>query len=105
MKHVRNTSSGGEIAMVLAKDASNLCGCSVLIVGCGFDDYRDSARRIALVNDLIEVLRLVALARATFDGALDVIAWHALSPCRLDRAAQPRVSTAITTTGFSGNGS
>src|SRR5438067_12386984 len=104
MNNVRNITITAEITMVLAKYASNLCGCSILIVGCRFDDYANTARRIALVNDLIEVLRLVALARATFDSALDVIAWHALRPCRLDRATQTRVSTRITTTGYRGNG-
>src|SRR6266436_6739325 len=104
MKHVRDTSRGREVAIILAKDASNLCGCSVLIVGCGFDDHGDTARRIALVNDLIEVLRLVALARATFDCALNVIVRHALRACHLDRTAQTRVPARIATTCFRGDG-
>src|SRR2546428_12288222 len=86
--------------MILAEDAPNLGGGAVLIVGRDFDNDRHPARRIALVNDLIEVLRLVPLAGAALDRALDVIVRHALRTRRLDGAAQAQIAIGIAPAGF-----
>src|SRR4030095_6738994 len=90
--------------MILAKDTANLGGRSVLIVGRSFNDHCHTAWRITLVNDLIEMLRVIALAGAAFDCALDIIVRHALGPRRLDRAPQTRSALGIATAGFSGDG-
>src|SRR4030095_5238192 len=90
--------------MILAKDTANLGGRSVLIVGRSFNDHCHTAWRINLVNNLIEMLRVIALAGAAFDGALDIIVRHALGPRRLDRAAQTWIPIGIATAGFSGDG-
>src|ERR1700686_1614869 len=81
--------------MILAEDAPNLGGGAVLIVGRDFDNDRHPARRIALVNDLIEVLRLVPLTCPTLDGALDVIVRHALRRRRLPFGSPPPVFAAM----------
>src|ERR1700686_3855738 len=90
--------------MILAEDAPNLGGGSVLIVGREFDNDRHPARRIALVNDLIEVLELLPLTCPTLDGALDVIVRQALRARRLDGGAQAQVAIRIAPAGFRGDG-
>src|SRR6266576_6036771 len=90
--------------MILAKDAPNLGSGAVLIVGRDFDNDRHPARRIALVNDLIEVLRLVPLAGAALDRALDIIIRHALRTRRLDGAAQAQIAIGIAPAGFRSDG-
>src|SRR4030095_1203907 len=96
MKHVRNASGGGEIAIMLTENASNLRPGTVLIVGGRFDNDCHASRRITFVHDLVELLRILALAGAAFDRALDVIVRHTLGACSLDRAAQTRIAIRIT---------
>src|SRR5262245_54375098 len=100
MEHIGNTSSRGEVAIVFAKNAPNLGGGSILIVSCGFNDHRHTARPIALVNDLIELLSVIAFAGSAFDCALDIIVRHALAPSRLNRAPQTWIAIGIAPAGL-----
>src|SRR5439155_17935572 len=99
-----NASGRSKVAIILDEDAADLRGCSVLIVGRGFDNDRYTARRITLVNNFIETRSFVPFASSPFNRPFDVIVWHALPARRLDRAPQTRVPGRITATGFGGNG-
>src|SRR5947207_14067211 len=90
--------------MIFDEDAANLRGCSVLIIGRGFDNHRYTARRITLVNNFIETRSFVPFAGYPLNRPLDVIVWHALRARRLDRAAQTRGPGRIATARSSGNG-
>src|SRR6266508_291042 len=74
---------------MLAENASNLSSGPVLIIGCRFDNDGHAARRVTFVHDLLELLRILALAGAAFDRALDVIVRHTLGARSLDRALKP----------------
>src|SRR5438552_8564089 len=104
MEHIGNTSGRAKVAIIFDQDAANLRGCAILIVGRSFDNYRYAARRIALVNNFIETRGFVSFAGSPFNRPVDVIVRHALRSRRLNRTAQTRVATGITTAGFSGNG-
>src|SRR5438552_8154932 len=95
VEHVRNASGGGEIAIILTENASNLRPGAVLIVGRRFDNDCHASRRVTFVYDLVELLRILALAGASFDRALDVIVRHTLRARGLDCAAQTRVAIRI----------
>src|SRR5438552_9070187 len=98
VEHVRNASGGGEIAIVLTENASNLRPGAVLIIGCRFDNDCHASRRVTFVYDLVELLPILVLAGAAFDRALDVIVRHTLRARSLDRAAQTRVAVRVTAT-------
>ena len=83
--------------MVLAKDASDLGGRAVLVVGRRFHDDRHAARAVAFVDDLLEMLRIDALAGAAFDRTLDVVVRHALRPRHLDHAPEAGIGCWIAT--------
>src|SRR5881227_694475 len=101
MEHVGNTSGRGEVAVVFAKNAPDLGGSSILVVSRGFNDHCHTAWPITLVNNLVEVLRLIAFARSAFDCALDIIVRHALSPSRQNRGPQTWIAIRIATAGLS----
>src|ERR671919_290219 len=104
MEHIGNASGRGEVAIVFAKNAPDLGGGSVLVISRGFNDHCHPAWSIALVNKLLEVLRVVAFTGAAFDCAVDIIVRHALRPRRLDRAPQTWIAIGIAAAGFSGDG-
>src|SRR4030095_7920588 len=95
MKHVRNASGGGEIAIMLTENASNLSSGPVLIVGGRFDNDCHASRRVTFVHDLVELLRILALAGAACNCTLNVIVRHTLRARSLDRAAQTRIAVGI----------
>src|SRR5438132_5137331 len=104
MKHVWNTAGGAEVAIIFRKNTADFCGRAIFDVGGGLDNDRDAPRAISFVDNLFEIRGLHPLARAAFDGAIDVIVWHALIPGRLNRAAKTRVSIWIAAAGFRGDG-
>ena len=81
--------------MMLAENAPDFRPGAILIVGCGFDNDGHAAGRVAFINDLIELLCILAFAGAAFDRALYVIVRHALRARSLDGAAQARIGTGI----------
>src|SRR5215472_11222593 len=104
MKHVRNTSARCEVAVVLGENSANLRSRAISVIGRSFNNNRHSTGRITLVNNLVELLAIPALARTPFDRALNVVAGHALRPCSLDRAAQTRIAARVATARFCGDG-
>ena len=59
-------------AAVAGHDRSDICCCTVLVVGQALDQERYSPGRVALVNDGLVVDRDTELARATLDRGVDV---------------------------------
>src|ERR671919_1910666 len=104
MEHIGNASGRGEVAIVFAKNAPDLGGGSILVISRGFNDHCHPAWSIALVNDLVEVLRVVAFTGAAFDCPLDIIVRHALGPRRLDRAPQTWIAIGIAAAGLRSDG-
>src|SRR5215471_5076722 len=70
MKHVGNTATGSEIAVVLGKNSSDLCAGAVSVIGSSLNDDRHPPGSVTFVSDLVELLAVSALARAPFDRAL-----------------------------------
>src|SRR5206468_10609232 len=66
MKHVGNTAGRREVAVVLGEDAADFRGGAVLVVRGRFHDQSDAAGAVAFINDLVEMLRLLAFASAAF---------------------------------------
>src|SRR4029453_1753713 len=104
MKHVRNASGGGEIAIMLTENASNLRPGAVLIVGGRFDNDCHASWRVTFVHDLVELLAILVLAGAALDCALNIIVWHTLRARSLNRAAQARIAIRITAAALCGDG-
>src|SRR5438094_4541592 len=103
MKHVRNASARSKIAVIFCKDASDFGRGTVLIVRGRLHDHGHAPRRVALVGNFIEVLRVRSLAGAAFDGALDVVIGHAGRTRRQDGATQSRISIGIAAAAFRRN--
>ena len=64
VEHVGNAAGRGKVAIIFGEDAANLRGCAVLVVCRGFHDHSHAARRITLVDDFVEMVRLVSFAGA-----------------------------------------
>src|SRR5438552_4107027 len=100
VERVRNASGGGEIAIILTENASNLRPGAVLIVGRRFDNDCHASRRVTFVYDLVELLPVLTFTRAAFDRALDVIVRHTLRARSLDCAAQTDITIGIASAGL-----
>ena len=65
-----------------------------------FDHHGYAAGRITFVGDFVELFAVLALARAAFDRAFDIVIGHALRARRQDRTAQTGIGTRIAAAGF-----
>ena len=75
------------------KIGAHLAGRAIVIVGQRLDDDGDAARPVALVADLVVVLRVAA--GRLLDGALDIVLRHVLGAGGQDRGAQARIEGRI----------
>ena len=94
---------GSQVAVIFCKDAADFGRGTVLIVRRRLHDHGHAPRRVALVGDFIEVLRIRSFAGAAFDGALDVVVGHAGRTRCQDGAAQSRISIGIAAATFRRN--
>src|SRR5262249_58570830 len=85
----RNGTRLAEIAAELGEDRAHLARRAVAVVGERLDDHADAAGAEALVAHLLVIgaARLLAL----LDGPLDIVLWHVLGACCLNRGPEPRV--------------
>ncbi len=83
-----------ELAAGLREDRPHLGGGPVAVVGRGLDEERDAARAVALVDDLLELLRLAAAGRL-LDRPLDVVGGHVDRARLLDRQPKPVVRVRV----------
>src|SRR2546421_157203 len=67
----------------------------LLPIGGDAHDDRYAPRGIAFVDDLVEMLGFHSLARAAFDGAINIIVRHALGAGGKDRAPEPGVAVGV----------
>src|SRR5437764_7199382 len=89
VEHVGNAAAAGEVPMVPGKDAAELRRRLVFVVGSGLHDHRHAPGRITFVDDLIEMLGFHSLARAAFDGAINIVVRHALGAGGKNGAPEP----------------
>ena len=84
----------GQLAAGLGEHRANLGRRAIAVVGLGLDEDRHAARAVALVDDLLELLRVTAAGRLV-DRPLDVVGGHVDRARLLDREAQPVVGVGV----------
>ncbi len=87
VEHPRDAAGFSKCAAGACQHRADLSDGAIAIVGQGANDDCDAARRVALVRDLVEVVR-VAGARCAFDRPVDVVFGHVLGAGLLDCDAQ-----------------
>jgi len=92
----------GEVAAPLVEVGAQRRDRARRVVGRGLDHHRDAVRRVALVEDLLVVGRV--LARSLLDRRFDLVLRHVDRAGVLDRAAQRRVGLGVGTPGLDGDG-
>src|SRR5262249_43115411 len=83
-----------QLAAGLGEDRADLGRGPVAVVGRRLDEDRHAARAVALVDDLLELVRVPAAGRLV-DGPLDVVRRHVHRAGLLDRQPEPVVGVGI----------
>ena len=95
-EHPGHAVFGGEVAVVLREQVTDLADRPVLVVGQRLNHQRHTAWPVAFVGDLL-VGDAGFFTRATANGALDVLARHVVGLGVGDDRAQTRIDARITT--------
>ena len=93
-EHPRHRAGTGHVAVVAVEDHAHIADRTVLVVGQALDHDGDAARRIPLVDDLLED-RVAQFAHALLDGAFDVGVRHVDRLRRSQRGTEPRIRIRI----------
>ena len=80
-----------QVAVVLGEGGAHVRGGAVAVVGQRLDDHRDAVRAVALVDHLLEAVRVGVGARAARDRAVDVVLRHRVGARLLDRVGEREV--------------
>ena len=93
VEHEGDGAGLGEVAAALGEVGADVGGRAVAVVGHRLDDDGRASGPVALVADLVVILRIAA--GRLVDGALDVVLGHVLGAGGEDRGAQARVHVGI----------
>src|SRR5205807_6752175 len=93
---------GAEVAAVALELVADLSHGAGGIVRRHFDENRRAAGTVALVGDFV-ILDPLELTRPLLDRPVDVVGGHVLGLGRVDRGAQARIASGVTTAPLGGD--